>query len=90
MAPSTHQHRTNHFKREVRKYRHAECRRHVIAHTQLATDFYFTQCPGYKRAQRTNRDELPQATFHQRRKAQAVGQIRGGNTDLPKIPSWAL
>ena len=90
MSPSTHQHRANHFKREVREYRHAECRRHVIAHAQLATNFNFTQHPRHERTQRANGNELPQSAFHQRRKAQAVGKIGRCNIDLPQIPARPL
>jgi len=72
VSPGAHEHRADHDQREVGKDRKAERDRHVQLHAELATDLDLAQRPGDEGSERADRDQLPQAAFHQRRKAQAV------------------
>jgi hypothetical protein len=86
VAPGAHQHRADHHQRDIGENRDAEGEGHVQPHAELAADLHLAQRPGDERADRADRDELPQAAFLQRREAQAVAEVRRRDADLPEIP----
>ena len=67
VAPGAEQHRAEHVERRVGEDRRAEGERHVQTHAELARDLDLSQRPGAERAERTNRNDLPQAAIGQRR-----------------------
>jgi len=68
----------------------AEREGHVEAHAELAADLDLARGPGAERADRADRDHLPEPAFHQRREPQTVLQVGRRDVDLPEVPGRTL
>lgn len=90
MSPGSQQDWSKDDQRHVGQNGEAEGDRDMVSHTQFPTDLDLAQGPGDEGQRRANRDDLPKATFHERRDAKPDFEWRWINGDQPWVPSVAL